>query len=204
MVKEKECRVRESMKMMGLTDTAYWFSWFFHYTVINLAMCFLAWLLLCVNVIEYSAKFEIWVMLFMYGEAVFGQIIVVSALFSKAKFSGLVGTVLYYIFFFFNFFLTSASTTYSEKIWWSIFPQVAVNNMAQVYAGLESAQIGVHFDTAGDNITNFTWKAGIWMLFFDFFIWVAFGLWIDQVWVREYGERKPFYFCCTPRWWGCG
>lgn len=138
-VKEKECRVRESMKMMGLTDTPYWFSWFFHYTVINFFMCFLAWFFLCGSVIEYSAKFEVWVMMFMYGEAIFGQIIIVGALFNKAKFSGLVGTVLYYIFFFFNFFLTSASTTYSEKIWWSVFPQVAVNNMAQVYAALESA-----------------------------------------------------------------
>lgn len=52
-------------------------------------------------------------------------------------------------------------------------------------------------------ITNFKWSAGIWMLFFDFFFWFAIGLWFDQIWLREYGERKPFYFCCTPKWWGC-
>jgi hypothetical protein len=110
MVKEKECRVRESMKMMGLVDTAYWLSWYFHYTAINIGMVTFAWLILCINVIEYSAKFEIWLMLFLYGQAVFGQVMFISALFSKAKFSGLVGVVLYYVFFFFNFFLTSSTT----------------------------------------------------------------------------------------------
>jgi hypothetical protein len=32
-VKEKESKTRESMKMMGLTDTSYWMSWFVFYTI---------------------------------------------------------------------------------------------------------------------------------------------------------------------------
>jgi hypothetical protein len=53
-VKEKESKVRESMRMMGLTDTPYWLSWLVFYTVINTAMVTLAWIMLLINVINYS------------------------------------------------------------------------------------------------------------------------------------------------------
>ena len=36
MVSEKETRMRESMKMMGLRDTPYWMSWITYHTVINI------------------------------------------------------------------------------------------------------------------------------------------------------------------------
>jgi hypothetical protein len=64
--------------------------------------------------------------------------------------------------------------------------------------------MGVHFDTSHDMISNYTWATGLWMLFAANIVFVIFGLWLDQIWLREYGERKPFYFCCTPKWWGCG
>jgi hypothetical protein len=56
MVKEKENRVRESMKIMGLTDTPYWLSWFAFYTIQNTIIATLAWGTLCINCIEYSSK----------------------------------------------------------------------------------------------------------------------------------------------------
>jgi len=34
-VTEKETRMREAMKIMGLTDFPYWLSWFTYYTIIN-------------------------------------------------------------------------------------------------------------------------------------------------------------------------
>jgi hypothetical protein len=45
-VQEKETRVKESMKIMGLGDRAYWASWFAYYTVVNLAISFLSWLVM--------------------------------------------------------------------------------------------------------------------------------------------------------------
>ena len=45
-VQEKESRVKESMKMMGLGDFAYWMSWYTYYTTVNFCISFLAWLML--------------------------------------------------------------------------------------------------------------------------------------------------------------
>jgi hypothetical protein len=49
-VKEKEYRAKESMRMMGLSDVPYWLSWWVYYTLINTVTAFLAWLILSINV----------------------------------------------------------------------------------------------------------------------------------------------------------
>lgn len=72
LVKEKESRVRETMRMMGMTDFPYWMSWFVYYTVVNTILSLIAWLVLCINV--FGPTNPLWMLLFiwLYGEAVFG------------------------------------------------------------------------------------------------------------------------------------
>ena len=53
-VREKESRAKESMRIMGMTDLPYWLSWFIFYTVINTVVTTLAWAILMFNVITYS------------------------------------------------------------------------------------------------------------------------------------------------------
>jgi ATP-binding cassette subfamily A (ABC1) protein 5 len=45
-VAEKENKVKESMRMMGLRDTAYWLSWFSYYTLLNTTISFFTYLIL--------------------------------------------------------------------------------------------------------------------------------------------------------------
>jgi hypothetical protein len=53
-VKEKESKTKESMRMMGLTDFPYWLSWFMFYSAINTVIVTIAWFTLVFNVINYS------------------------------------------------------------------------------------------------------------------------------------------------------
>lgn len=55
-VKEKESRAKESMRMMGLTDFPYWASWFCYYTIINTITAISSVAVLSINVIIYSSK----------------------------------------------------------------------------------------------------------------------------------------------------
>jgi len=45
-VVEKETKVKESMKMMGMTDFSYWLSWLAYYSLVNLSVSTLSWLVL--------------------------------------------------------------------------------------------------------------------------------------------------------------
>jgi len=76
-VKEKEARTKESMRMMGMGDLAYWFSWFVFYSTISTVIITIAWGILCINVIGAGTNvMYVWLYFFLYGESLFGQILV--------------------------------------------------------------------------------------------------------------------------------
>ena len=74
-VREKESRIKETMRIMGMTDLPYWLSWFVFYTVINTIVATLSWSTLMFKVVNYSEPMYVWLFIWLYGEAVFGQIV---------------------------------------------------------------------------------------------------------------------------------
>ena len=93
-VKEKEGRVKESMRMMGMGDLPYWLSWFVYYTLINTVMALISWSVLCINVIQYSTPAYVFLWFWLYGESLFGQIIMYQAFFNRTKYAGLISAVI--------------------------------------------------------------------------------------------------------------
>lgn len=75
MVKEKEQRMKETMRMMGMTDLPYWLSWFFYYTLLNTTIALLAAIVLKFNVFRHSTFGLYFLLIWGYGEALFGVII---------------------------------------------------------------------------------------------------------------------------------
>lgn len=97
-VREKESRIKESMRMMGMKDSAYWLSWWCYYSCVSFMICLLAWCVLLINCIEHSNIFLVFIFFLFYAQAVFAEITFLAALFENSKFSGLVGTLIYFGF----------------------------------------------------------------------------------------------------------
>jgi len=110
-VKEKESKAKESMRMMGLTDLPYWLSWLVYYSIINTVISLIAWAVLCINVITASSPLYLFFFIWLYGQAVFGQIIFLQSLFGRSKFSGMISTVIYFGGSFMNFPVQSATAS---------------------------------------------------------------------------------------------
>ena len=75
-VAEKENKVRESMRMMGLKDFPYWASWYTFYSVNNTIIAILISIILVYGL---SFKTDGWVIFFtiwLYGQSLFGLILV--------------------------------------------------------------------------------------------------------------------------------
>lgn len=125
LVKEKESKARESMRMMGMTDFPYWLSWFTYYTIINTVLSLVAWGVLCINVIGQSNVFYVFTWIWLYGESIFGQIIFMQALFQRAKFSGLIAAVVYFTLVLANIPVQSTSAQKLPRFILSLIPQVA-------------------------------------------------------------------------------
>jgi ATP-binding cassette subfamily A (ABC1) protein 3 len=67
LVAEKETKIRESMRMMGLNDFSYWTSWLVYYTIIVTLISLICLIILSINVIKNTNKFCLFLYLWLYG-----------------------------------------------------------------------------------------------------------------------------------------
>jgi len=66
-VAEKETKIRESMRMMGLVDWSYWLSWFVYYLIIVTIISIICLIILASNVVTYTDRFILFLYLWIYG-----------------------------------------------------------------------------------------------------------------------------------------
>lgn len=146
-VQEKESKARESMRMMGMTDTPYWLSWFVHYSLLNTIISLIAWAVLTINVIGPSNKLYVLLFIWLYGQAIFGEIIFMQALFKRSKFSGMISAVVYFLLTLANAPVESDIASIRLRSALSLLPQVASQQICVVYAAFESSGVGIHNGT---------------------------------------------------------
>ena len=202
-VREKETRAKETMRIMGMTDLPYWLSWFCFYTIVNTIVTTLAWGILMINIINYSVPAYVWLFFWLYGQAVFGQIIFLQSLFTGSKYAGIVATVVYFCGVLVNTVVNDDDTTRKQKLAASLLPQVALMQGSNVFANYEGTGIGINDFTATVMYAEYNFNSALWMLFVDFLIFTAIGLYFDKVIPQEFGQRLNPCFCFTPSYYRC-
>ena len=201
-VSEKETRAKEIMRIMGMTDLPYWLSWFVFYTCINTVVTTLAWGTLMFKVINYSNPFYVWLFFWLYGEAVFGQIIFLQSMFTGSKYAGIVSTVIYFCGVLVNkLVMGDSGVTRMAKLFASLLPQVALMQGSGVFANYESTGVGINSVTAGDLYNEYDFNTALWMLFFDFVLFFFLGLYLDKIVPSDFGQRLNPCFCFMPSFW---
>ena len=133
-VKEKETGAKESMRMMGMADAPYWLSWWVYFTIVNTIVSALAGAVLNINIINHTSKGYIFLFFWLYGEAVFGQIMFLQSFFSTSKFAGIIATIIYFGASLVNQLLSDPNVSRTSKILASILPQAALQEGAIVFA----------------------------------------------------------------------
>lgn len=203
LVEEKE--VRELMKAMGNTDLPYWSAWFIYYTFLNTLISLAAWGLLMINVVDLSNETFAFVLLWLwlYGQALFGQIIIIQSLLSRSQHLGLFSAFFYLLLVLANIPIQSDEASKLLRFCLAFIPQVALQQMCSVYVGFDNAAIGITLDTVNAWYFNYTFLEGLVQLAIALPLWSLFGLYIDKVVPRKYGRRESCCFVCSPWYWGC-
>jgi len=115
-VNEKVTRAKESMRMMGLGDFAYWSSWFAYYTIINTAITVIVWLILMINVYNRKSAFLLIVMIWLYGQSLFGLVLIIQSIFSSPRAAAITTTIVYFGTSLFSTLISNEGTTREAKI----------------------------------------------------------------------------------------
>jgi ATP-binding cassette, subfamily A (ABC1), member 3 len=199
-VTEKETKIREAMKIMGLTDAPYWLSWFTYYAIINTILC-VTMLLIMLGIYEYSNYFLLFMYLWLYGMTMFSYGVFVSAFFSSGKTAAIVATMLFYLSSFINIVLEDPTVSETAKTICSFFPAVAVQLAGINILGFESSGIGLNWDNSNDSYKNYKFGTCLWMNVVFFVVTLSLGLYLENVLPSAVGVRRPFYYPFTKSFW---
>ena len=173
---EKESKVREGMKMMGLKDRAYWLSWFAYYIIICIAIVSVCPGVLYSNVYQYTSYFLWWLIYFLFGMAIFSFGLFLAALFNKARIASITGTMIYFATYLLIDVVAKRDISETNKNIASLFPTLAVSLGTMNFVTYEAAQTEITMNNIGDKIDNYRFSMCLVMLIIDFFFWGILAL----------------------------
>lgn len=205
---EIETSLKESMKMMGLSSSIHWFSWF--------TKCFIMLIIpFTINCILMTSKLVSEVPMFMYSNPIlvwilFGTYIVsviafcflMSAIFKKSSTAGNVGSLLFFIMILpYNYLMNNFhGFPYIIK---AIYCMITNTNMGQALyfiMNIESREQGVNFSTLfhRDIDLRFSFGEILFYMLLGSALMLLLTNYIERVFPGEYGISEPFYYPLMP------
>ena len=146
-VQEKQCRVREAMSMMGMNNLSYWASWYTDYTIKNALIVTLCQGILKLWILKKSNFYILWMFFFLYGQSLFGILLISQSAFKNARFGGVMVTLIYFGNSFINNKVNSHSNTRQEALLAGLIsPPVFMIQSIQQIIRFESDGNGLDFD----------------------------------------------------------
>lgn len=192
-VSEKSTRARESMRMMGMSDFSYWLSWLLYWTVINLAISIIIWFLGTVNIFQKDHGDALFLFVFLFGQSLFGLLLVAQAIFSNPKNAASTTSGLYFFSSIVQALFITETSSYAQKVavCWFIPTLSMINgsfSLCNNFAVGRVANWTLQYQ-------NFAFIDSIWLLIVGGLNWLIFGLYLEYALPKEFGRRRhPLFF----------
>jgi ATP-binding cassette subfamily A (ABC1) protein 3 len=200
LVLDKETKIRESLRVMGLSDSAYFASWFFSYAIL---FGVLATLITFVGYRIFPAtdKGYVFLLFWLFGLSATTWCMMVSALFTKSRTAAPLGAVFFFAAYFAFFGLTTYSSATSKTAACLLSP-TALGVAMEIIATYETNGIGVTSRTVQQPLNNIAFATVLGMMLLDTILYFVLGMYIDAVNpFREIGVARKWYFPVTPSFW---
>ena len=200
-VEEKETRIKEGLKMMGLKPSTLWLSWLITYLVIYVITSILITVITANNVFKYSDKGLIFFFFLLAQLTFFAFALLFSTLFSNARAASTFGALIFIAIFFPYYAVFQDSTPSAQKTVACLSSPLCfglgINNIIEY----EGSQQGVNNGNAGVVYDGFSYSHAMGMLLLDFVLYLVLALYFDQVLQGDYGVALPWHFPFQPSYW---
>ena len=196
MVLEKETKVKEGMKIMGLTEGIYFLSYFLQYLVISLFDSLVnAWIFKYLFTrIPYLVFFFVFL---LFSLNVFALAFFFQSFINKAKESLILSILLYFVMFFLSMLVISDDANSNLKMILSVFPPITIYLGIILLGKFESHFRKFYLKDIFYTFTNYSVLVMFLMLIFDLLLYFFLGYYLQNVLPHDFGVRKPWYFICT-------
>ncbi|XP_031714357.1 ATP-binding cassette sub-family A member 12 [Anarrhichthys ocellatus] len=207
LVHERELRLHEYMKMMGVNPLSHFFAWFLESTAYLVLIVFLVTMVLKFGrILPNSDGFLLFLYLCDYALSILSFSYLVSSFFDKTYIAGLSASLLY-VFCFFPFIVVVAvetKLTFTQKAALGLFSPTCFSHASQYISRYESQGEGIQWSNsytspiAGDT-SSFGWLC--WLLLIDSILYFIIGVYIRMVLPGKYGIPAPWYFPFKASFW---
>ncbi|GAA6102437.1 phospholipid-transporting ATPase ABCA1 isoform X2 [Tachysurus ichikawai] len=207
-VYEKEARLKETMKIMGLGSGTLWLSWFISsYLPFLFSSGLLITALKLGDILPYSDPAVIFFFLAAFATATIMLCFLISTFFSRANLAAACGGLIYFSLYL-PYVLCVAWREYltsTHRILASFLSPVAFGFGCEYFSQYEEQGVGMQWfnllssPTEGDKY-NFT--TTIIMLYVDAFIYGVATWYIEAVFPGQYGIPRPWNFLFQLSYWG--
>ncbi|XP_049419184.1 ATP-binding cassette sub-family A member 5 [Epinephelus fuscoguttatus] len=198
---EKEHRLKDTMTMMGLYDTAFWLSWGLLYAALVTTMSILMSIIATYTALfPNSDFFVIFFLIFLYGISSIFFSFMLTPLFKKPKFASTVGSMLTVVFGCLSLF-TVLMKDFPQPLVWLLCllsPSAFSIGIAQV----------VYLEAQGDGAVFSSLANGphplyvpLLMLVLDCILYLLLAIYLDQVLPGEFGMRRSLVYFLKPSYW---
>ncbi|XP_052284173.1 phospholipid-transporting ATPase ABCA1-like isoform X3 [Dreissena polymorpha] len=208
-VYEKDRRLKEIMKIMGLGNGVHWMAWFINAFV----MMFLTNLLLVIllkvgKVLEHSDPSAVLFFLTLFTTVTIIFCFLISVFFSRPNLAACCAGFIYFLGYLPYMLMLQFDDVLPRRVKMSVglLSNVAFGYGCNFIALWEEQAIGLQWSNMGISPVNdddFNMLHCITMMIIDMFLYGLATWYIEAVFPGQYGIPKPFYFPFTKSYW-CG
>ncbi|XP_077470976.1 retinal-specific phospholipid-transporting ATPase ABCA4-like isoform X1 [Stigmatopora argus] len=206
-VLEKELRLKETLKAMGVTNGVIWWTWFIDsFVTMAVSTALLTSIIVGGKVLNYSDPSLVFLFLLMFTVATIMQCFLMSVFFDKANLAAACSGVLYFTLYLPHVlcFAWQDRLTANIKMAASLLSPVAFGFGTEYLSRYEEQGLGLQWDniqTSPLEKDTYSFITSIRMMALDAILYGLLAWYLDNVFPGQYGIGQPFYFPLQPSYW---
>ncbi|XP_027860620.1 retinal-specific phospholipid-transporting ATPase ABCA4a isoform X2 [Xiphophorus couchianus] len=206
-VLEKELRLKETLKTIGVTNGVIWSTWFIDsFFMMGTSTALLTAIIMGGRVLNYSDPVILFLFLLSFTTATIMQCFLFSVFFNQANLAAACCGIIYFTLYLPHIFCFAwqERITKDMKIMASLLSQVAFGFGTEYLSRYEEQGMGLQWDniqTSPLEGDEFSFLTSICMMGLDTVLYAALAWYLDNVFPGQYGIGRPFYFPLLPCYW---
>eukprot|EP01135_Chromosphaera_perkinsii_P003153 Nk52_evm42s236 gene=Nk52_evmTU42s236 len=206
-VHEKEVRLKEAMRIMGLVNWIHAAGWFVtSFLIMSISVVLLTLIMIGGQIVQYASPLAIFFFLLLFALTTVTFAFLISVFFSKSKLAAAAGGILYFLTYLPYMFIAQSPDDYTpqQKVFTMLLSPSAFGFGADIIAKWEESKDGLQFQNFNkfpsvDDDLKFSTVVG--MMIFDLFLYSFMAWYIERVFPGEFGVPLKFYFPLSPSYW---
>jgi len=199
-VMEKENKLREGLRMLGLYEASYWASWLLFYSLFA-AITTIVSTVSAVKIFPNSDTFMFFLVVFFFQVSLLGLALLIASFSSKSRYAGVILNLIILGSYAAGKFAGEWNAPRSFLNLISLLSPYPFFTCFNRFVQYEGKGLGFSWKDAGEDLTAPSFSFSLGMLVIDSLLYFILAGYFDRVMPSEFGVRLPWYFPFTLRFW---